>query len=75
MADLRKEYGNAVTRLTVWSGIVLASVNPDRKTGDIFEVNTPGQHIAAKGTNIIVQVEDKKTGDRFYSVSPVFCVI
>lgn len=71
LADLRKESGNAVTRLTVWSGLVLASANPDRKTGDIFEVNTPGQHIAAKGTNFFVQVDPANSNTSIFVASGI----
>ncbi|WP_339251618.1 FecR domain-containing protein [Sporosarcina sp. FSL W8-0480] len=67
LTDLRNEAGKKVTKLLIWAGSVLSNVNPDKNRKDVFEVNTPGQSIGAKGTLFLVTV-DPGTGRTTLSV-------
>lgn len=57
LTDLRIEAGHSMTRVTVLSGQVFASVTPITNEQDVFEIRTPDQTARAKGTNFYVGVD------------------
>lgn len=55
--ELQLAKNDRISRVTVLAGTVLSSVNPERRPGDVFEVNTPNQKNQAVGTVFIVNVD------------------